>query len=240
KETARCIADNGFIASVPDFFTARLLSETAEECGRPIKAHLQTNTGMNRYGMNLSMLGRVCKFLAERKTVEVGGMYSHLYDHSRAECERQRGLFLKMQSVFRRYFKAGICHLSSTYVWANFLDMVRVDWVYGYFPSGANGNFKVSVSKGDEGLCVGGGNKYSFGGAGCNLLDGEKKTRSIVSRSTVRAMRTDFQESRTTACGVRKRTRTTSAWTPVSAGKGVRGSFRCDGRGGRAEKTGDR
>ena len=60
KETARCIADNGFIASVPDFFTARLLSETAEECGRPIKAHLQTNTGMNRYGMNLSMLGRVC------------------------------------------------------------------------------------------------------------------------------------------------------------------------------------
>ena len=102
KETARCIADNGFIASVPDFFTARLLSETAEECGRPIKAHLQTNTGMNRYGMNLSMLGRVCKFLAERKTVEVGGMYSHLYDHSRAECERQRGLFLKMQSVFRR------------------------------------------------------------------------------------------------------------------------------------------
>ena len=55
---------------------------------------MQVNTGMNRYGMNASMLGKVCKFLSKEGRVAVEGLYSHLYDHSRAECEKTAGLYL--------------------------------------------------------------------------------------------------------------------------------------------------
>lgn len=248
KETARCIADNGFIASVPDFFTARLLSETAEECGRPIKAHLQTNTGMNRYGMNLSMLGRVCKFLAERKTVEVGGMYSHLYDHSRAECERQRGLFLKMQSVFRRYFKAGICHLSSTYgalLGGEFsFDMVRVGLgLYGYFPDGSEREFQgVRLKKAMKVYAQAvESRKYSFGGAGYGLLDEE--TKGSFDRLTVyRAGYADgFSRKRDNGMrGAEKNANNLCMDACIRRGKAVRGSFTpiMTDAAAEAEKTG--
>lgn len=138
-EEAREIVRNGFIASVPDLFTARLVFEAAKALGVRARVHLKVNTGMNRYGMNLSMLGKVCTFFRGKPEVFVEGLYSHLYTHDPLESANQLRLFLKMQAVANRYFGRLCCHLSATYGAllgeAFALDMVRVGLgLYGYLP----------------------------------------------------------------------------------------------------------
>ncbi len=135
---------NGFIASVPDLKTAELICREAGRLGRPARAHLQVNTGMNRYGMNASVLGKVCKFLRSCPLVSTEGLYSHLCSHSREQSERQRLLFVRMREICRRYFPDVCCHLSATYgalLGREFaFDMVRIGLgLYGYLPAGAEG-----------------------------------------------------------------------------------------------------
>lgn len=136
---ALCLAANGFTASVPDLWTARLLSRTCKKYSLAVRVHLQVNTGMNRYGMNASMLGKVCKFLSKEGRVSVEGLYSHLYDHSRAECEKQRAVFMKMKAVCERYFPDVLCHLSSTYG-----ALLGDDFAFGMVRGGA-GTLRVSA-----------------------------------------------------------------------------------------------
>lgn len=138
-DEAREIVRNGFIASVPDLFTARLVSDAARELGLRARVHLKVNTGMNRYGMNLSMLGKVCTFFRDDPAVLAEGLYSHLYTHDCSESVKQLCLFSKMQAVANRYFGRLCCHLSATYGSllgdAFALDMVRVGLgLYGYLP----------------------------------------------------------------------------------------------------------
>lgn len=164
----------GFIASVPDLKTARLVAETAEKFGRRFKIHLKVNTGMNRYGMNASLLGKVCLFLKAHPQIEVEGLYSHLYTHSREESERQRLLFLRMKGVCERYYPSVLCHLSATYGAllgeAFSFDMVRVGLgLYGYLPEGIDPALRERISL-RPAMAVYAqavqSRKYSFGGAG--------------------------------------------------------------------------
>lgn len=140
KEECLSIAENGFIATVPDLYTAKLLSEVCNVYRVEVNVHIKTNTGMNRYGANPSMLGKICKFLKDDRFVKVTGLYSHLYgDHKSAE--QQRTLFLQMGNVCKRYFPNVTCHLSATsgclYGKEFSFDMVRVGiGLYGYLPDG--------------------------------------------------------------------------------------------------------
>lgn len=154
--------------TVCDLVTARLAVQAGKRTNKIVKVHLKTNTGMNRYGMNASMLGKVCKYLQASGQVRVEGLYSHLFNLKKAE--RSLRLFERHRKVFLRYFPQGICHLSATggcllgqeYAF----DMVRVGLgLYGYLPDGANAPFslekvmrvyaRVTASR-----------KYAFGGAG--------------------------------------------------------------------------
>ena len=47
-EECYLLAVNGFTASVPDLWTARLLSAVCQKYRLPIKIHIKVNTGMNR------------------------------------------------------------------------------------------------------------------------------------------------------------------------------------------------
>ncbi|MBS1399429.1 MAG: alanine racemase [Clostridia bacterium] len=174
----------GFIASVPDLKTARLVAETAEKFGRRFKIHLKVNTGMNRYGMNASLLGKVCLFLKAHPQIEVEGLYSHLYTHSREESERQRLLFLRMKGVCERYYPSVLCHLSATYGAllgeAFSFDMVRVGLgLYGYLPEGIDPALRERISL-RPAMAVYAqavqSRKYSFGGVGYGVLCEEAKT----------------------------------------------------------------
>lgn len=175
EEDALLAAKNGFVMTVGDFQTAKLLVNVSEKYGVRVRLHCKTNTGMNRYGMNASMLGRVCAYLSNRPLVSVEGMYSHLYGSTVESAEKQRGLFLQMQSVFRRYFPHGICHLSATLgslLGDRFaFDMVRVGiGLYGYLPSGGallDGAKRLRLKKGMTVYAeVAASRRYAQGGAG--------------------------------------------------------------------------
>lgn len=139
-EEAYTIAVNGFIASIPNLWTAKLLVSVCERYHLPCRVHLKINTGMNRYGMNGSMLGKACRLLQNHPFVKVEGIYSHLYDTDRNRAETQRGLFCRMQAICMGYFPTVCSHISATYgatLGQGFaFDMVRIGLgLYGYTPT---------------------------------------------------------------------------------------------------------
>ena len=136
-----CGGWNGFSLTVADLITAKLIDEVA--CSRRIfvNVHVKVNTGMNRYGMGLSELGKACKRLQTNPYVKVVGVYSHLYGSLRATAEKQRAEFEKAVAVCKRYFPSVKAHLSATYgalLGKEFaFDGVRIGLgLYGYLPNG--------------------------------------------------------------------------------------------------------
>ncbi len=181
-EEAYALAANGFIACVPDLFTAKLLSRVCGEYRLPVRVHLKVNTGMNRLGMNPSTLGKVCRFLRGDPFVRVEGIYSHLYQTDGESAEAQRMRFLQMQRICKGYFPDVLSHLCATYgatLGKEFaLDMVRVGLgLYGYAPAPVS----FPLHKGMEVWAqVTASRKYAYGGAGYGnpkpLKKGERLT----------------------------------------------------------------
>lgn len=142
EEQAVAIAENGFVATVPDLWTAQLLVHVCEKWRLPMRVHLKINTGMNRYGMNVFMLGKVCKLLQGNPYLSVVGIYSHLYEYTYERAQEQKQLFLQSVNVCRRYFPRVMTHLGGTYgalLGGDFcgecINMVRVGiGLYGYYP----------------------------------------------------------------------------------------------------------
>ena len=145
-EDAERILENGFIASVADLVTAKKIIRVwkrlcLSQKGGLIKSpriHIKVNTGMNRYGASLQLLGKICKYL-KSEGVQAEGLFSHLYLHERTVAEKQRLAFVKAQTVCKRYFSSFISHLSATYggiLGEKFaFDMVRIGLgLYGYLP----------------------------------------------------------------------------------------------------------
>ncbi len=140
EEEGYAIAKNGFIASLPDLRTAKLLVYVCKKYRLTVRVHLKVNTGMNRYGMNANMLGRVCNFLRQNPCARVEGLYSHLYACDIQIAEAQRRSFLRMQAICKRYFSSFVSHLGATYGAAlgeKFaFDMLRIGiGLYGYSPT---------------------------------------------------------------------------------------------------------
>ena len=144
------LAVNGFTASVDSLKTARLLCRCCDKYRLPIRVHLKVNTGMNRYGMNVQTLGKVCKLLQNDSYVKARGIYSHLCECSLVRAEKQKEIFLRMQRVAKGYFSTLIAHLGATYgalLGENYtFDMVRVGLgLYGYLPCGVDAETGVSM-----------------------------------------------------------------------------------------------
>ena len=139
EEEAYALAVNGFTVSIPDLWTAKLLLSVCKKYRLSVKVHLKVNTGMNRYGMNASMLGKVCRLFSCSPYICVTGLYSHLYTTNLEIALQQRDLFLRMQRICRVYFPEVISHLSATYgalLGKDFaFDMLRIGLgLYGYLP----------------------------------------------------------------------------------------------------------
>ena len=185
EEEGYLLAANGFVATVDGLYTAKLLSKVCAKYRLPLQVHLKVNTGMNRYGMNGSMLGRVCKFLQRDPYIRVTGIYSHLYAHTRAVAEEQRTLFMRMLDICRRYFPSVIAHLGATYgalLGKEYpFDMVRIGiGLYGYSPCETE---KISLKKGMSTytkavVC----RTYSFGSAGYGDVRKGKGTKLTLCR----------------------------------------------------------
>lgn len=161
---------NGFICTITGMTTARLVTQAGEICKRPARVHLKVNTGMNRYGMGVSELGRVCNFLKKTPFVKVEGLFSHLREPFKESAEKQRERFLQAERVAKRYFPKLTRHLSATagaLLGESFaFDMVRVGLgLYGYLPDGAEK--KIPLKKGMTVYAAAvESRKYAYGGAG--------------------------------------------------------------------------
>ncbi|MBQ8296130.1 MAG: alanine racemase [Clostridia bacterium] len=187
EEEGLAIAENGFIATVPDLWTAKLLAKICGRRGLPLRVHLKTNTGMNRYGMNGSALGKVCKYLSDKPYVQVEGIYTHLYGVTRAQAEEQRRLFLKHLDICKRYFPSVNVHMGGTYAALLGEDfrfgMTRVGLgLYGYLPTAEGVTAELSDALGlEKGMTVqtkvAANRLYSFGGVGYGKnLSAEEKS----------------------------------------------------------------
>lgn len=154
---AKEIALRGCIMSVDSACVACFAASAAaflnklSACGNPygekseekfVRAHIKTNTGMNRFGCDGAAFTRVCELLKNCAGVRVEGIFSHLAGVNRLEnAIAQRDLFVKQCTAAENYFgkltrhlsaTAGAC-LSSDY----YFDMVRVGLgLYGYLPEG--------------------------------------------------------------------------------------------------------
>ena len=149
------LAVNGFVATIPDLWTARLAVSVCQKYGLRLGVHLKVNTGMNRYGMNYSMLGKVCKLLQNSPFVTVQGVYSHLYTCTKEVATAQRAQFIRAEKIVKRFYPKATAHLSATYgclLGEEFaFDCVRVGLgLYGYLPTGLHAKEK---SLGED-LCL--------------------------------------------------------------------------------------
>ena len=134
------IVSGRLTGSVGDLQAAKLFVGVCKRFGLQANVHLKVNTGMNRYGMSLSTLRKVCRYLNGEPCVRVTGIYSHLYAPSCAEAQRSR--FVQAERLCRKYFPCVCAHLSATYGSllgkAYAFDMVRIGiGLYGYLPDGA-------------------------------------------------------------------------------------------------------
>ncbi len=177
------LAVNGFLVTLPDLSTAKLLARVCEKFGLTARAHLKVNTGMNRYGMDEWELKRTCAYLRKRREIEVEGIYSHLYERKRETAEAQRARFLKMLAIARADFPQILAHLSATYgalLGKDFaFDMVRVGLgLYGYAPLPVEG-LAPAMRVDTKVICS---RKYAFGGLGYGDRRGEKGERLSVCR----------------------------------------------------------
>lgn len=161
---------NGFVCTVTGITSARLVARASELCKSLARVHLKVNTGMNRYGMGVSELGRVCNFFKKTPLVRVEGLFSHLHDPFGESAKKQRERFLQAARVAKRYYPNLTLHLSATagaLLGKDFaFDMVRVGLgLYGYLPIGAKKKLPLK-----KGMTVYGAvvecRKYAYGGAG--------------------------------------------------------------------------
>lgn len=58
-----------------------------------VKVHIKVNTGMNRLGFSLEELKKVKEILSKYPNIKVLGMYSHIFDNSEQNLNKQKNLF---------------------------------------------------------------------------------------------------------------------------------------------------
>ncbi len=229
-------AKSGFIVSVGDYHSARLVAAAGEACKLPVRVHIQINTGMNRYGVYGAWLGRVCSLLYHCPYVSVEGIYSHLHDLTRANALLQRERFLAAERICRKYFPKCTRHLSATYgalLGEDFtFDMVRVGiGLYGYLPDGAFDMDETLVQRLDlkKGMTVYAPviatRKYSFGGAGYGKPFDQKQAAKVKELYVCRYGYADgfLRQKKNGVCGFEKQVNNLCMDACVRVGKEKRG-----------------
>ena len=173
EEEAAVFVDNGFVATVSDVSTAKLLTKACRERRKTARVHLKINTGMNRYGLEIKELSAVCRLLKAEGVLQVQGVYSHLYEYSLRCAYQQKALFEQALAEVKEYFPDVTAHLGGTYgalLGREFLyDMTRIGiGLYGYLPDGAQDMRNIPTLR--KGMTVYASvvatRAYAFGGAG--------------------------------------------------------------------------
>ena len=118
-----------------------LAQRTAKKFGISLHFHLKVNTGMNRYGVCLEHVERLC-MKATRAGAEIEGVFSHLYaPEEESTRNAQLRIFTDASELVLKYFPNAKRHLAASggilAGKAFHFDAVRCGIaLYGYLPSG--------------------------------------------------------------------------------------------------------
>ena len=109
----------------------RSLNRVKHTLQKTPKAHVQVNTGMNRFGKNPEDISSLLECVDK---VEICGVYSHIYSVQSIECQIAR--FMRAEQEVKDNFSHAISHISATDAVVSgvcYGDMVRVGiGMYGY------------------------------------------------------------------------------------------------------------
>lgn len=89
------------------------------ELTRPVKVHLELNTGFNRLGLSVEELPGYLKALKQQTNLELEGVMTHLADadnsHDETYNDKQLDLFDKsVEQIFKAGFKPKLIHIAQT------------------------------------------------------------------------------------------------------------------------------
>lgn len=121
--------------------TVTVNGERSARLAAGLDCHVKVNTGMNRYGCDLSRLSGTLAALKE-SGARVSGVYSHFYcPRDRRERERQFALFFRAADMVKERCPDAAAHISAsagTLLGGKYImDGVRCGLaMYGYAPSG--------------------------------------------------------------------------------------------------------
>lgn len=158
-----------------------LFERAAKGTGKTARVHLKVNTGMNRYGQEIDELEGTCERLVRSESVQVVGLFSHLYLTNEKNAKEQRLRFERAREICLRYFPDVVCHLSATYGATLgkefYYDAVRIGLgLYGYLPTE---RLNLPLQKAMKIYArVQEARKYVGGGAGYAELTGEARERA--------------------------------------------------------------
>ncbi len=120
-----------------------------------VKIHLKVDSGMHRFGFDVSELHTVCQEL-KALGIEIEGIYSHFGDHPKT----QKARFDEACEIVRTYFKNAVRHIASSHTLASkqyAYDGVRVG-ISAYMGAMAVQSEVVASRQVDAGEYVGYGN----------------------------------------------------------------------------------
>lgn len=144
----RCIAENGFIATVCREETARALAAAGTELGKPVKVHVKVDTGMNRIGLNWDpdSVTAYIKTIKDLPGLNVEGVFTHFATADDPASDFKKTQLDRFNKVLDMLREKGICppvkHAANSAAIIDFpeshLDMVRAgNAIYGLDPSPA-------------------------------------------------------------------------------------------------------
>ena len=104
----------GLIFTVGDAQDYALIASVCKKYGLCARCHIKANTGMNRYGCNLSQLPDVLD-AAKDCGANIVGLFSHMYGaHIARERESQLAVFNRAEELVKRTYPQVFCHISAS------------------------------------------------------------------------------------------------------------------------------
>lgn len=129
-------AEHGFVQTADSFETLDRILKSVPR-GKKARLHMKIQSGMNRFGFNLSQLPQLAE-QSESSKLLVEGVFSHFYGTTETECDEQLKVFLDAANFLEMSLKKPLVkHMANTaavqLLPKYFFDMARVGLgLFGY------------------------------------------------------------------------------------------------------------
>lgn len=143
EEEIRVAIKNQLTLTIASLYDCRLLEKVSNELGLPVKVHVKMETGLARFGVEITELASLCQRLNNHKNIDLEGIYTHMADAgNEAYTQKQFNLFMAgLAAVENLGIKITMRHCANSTIFLKYpamhLDAVRVGTLLsGQYPAG--------------------------------------------------------------------------------------------------------